>query len=206
MATAVVLASGVLNATSPVLGVAVPPAHLAVEMPSDVMAPAVWSEPLDRPLSGFVKSVYRGLRTSYRILTRMFWRALDWWGSWLKSALFSLSVAMLAALADGGLMTAWRAEGLRALVTYSTLMLYVYGRLLFSSGVHLAPKLLFLGAILYGMIRRDLVPDRSLVPGRIEDIVLIVIATRAFMYACPEELVNEYAERAVTLKRRVQSW
>ena len=29
------------------------------------------------------------------------------------------------------------------------------------------------------------------------------IAVRAFVYGCPQELVNEYAERAVTLKQRV---
>jgi uncharacterized membrane protein YkvA (DUF1232 family) len=84
-------------------------------------------------------------------------------------------------------------------------MLYVYTRLLFSAGVNLAPKLLLVGALIYGVVRSDFVPDSSLVPGRIEDIVLIVIATRVFVYACPEELVNAYAERAVNLKRRVLS-
>jgi hypothetical protein len=44
-----------------------------------------------------------------------------------------------------------------------------------------------------------------MIPGRIEDIVLIVVATRTFVYACPEALVNEYAERAVNLKRRVMA-
>ena len=54
----------------------------------------------------------------------MFWRALDWWGGWLKRGAFSIAVAIVAALADSGLVNAWRAEGLRTLATYSALMLY----------------------------------------------------------------------------------
>jgi uncharacterized membrane protein YkvA (DUF1232 family) len=67
----------------------------------------------------------------------------------------------------------------------------------------LLPKLLLLGALAYGVVRRDLVPDRALVPGRLDDVLLIVIATRAFVYACPEVLVGEYAARAVSLRRRL---
>jgi hypothetical protein len=79
----------------------------------------------------------------------------------------------------------------------------VYGRLLFSAGVSLAPKLLLVAALIYGVVARDFVSDKSVVPGRIDDIVLIIVATRASVYACPEELINQYAERAVNLKRRM---
>jgi hypothetical protein len=161
------------------------------------------SPPVERQVSSFVKGVIKEIRWSFRMLRWMFWRALDWWGGWLKRGAFSLAVAIVAALADSGLVNAWRAEGLRTLATYSALMLYVYGRLLFSAGVNLAPKLLLAGALIYGFVRRDLVPDASFIPGRVEDIVFIVIATRAFVYSCPEALVNQYAQRAVGLKRRV---
>ena len=49
-------------------------------------------------------------------------------------------------------------------------------------------------------------PDTSLVPGRVEDVVLMVIATRAFIYACPDALLNEYAGRAVSFRRRIASF
>lgn len=162
-------------------------------------------QPIERWVSGMAKSIMREIRWSFRMVRWMFWRAVDWWGTWFRRAGLLIGVAIVAALADSGLVGAWRAEGLRALLTYSTLMLYVYARLLFSGGVSLAPKLLLLGALIYGVIRRDLLPDRNIVPGRLEDILLIIIATRAFVYACPEELVNEYAQRAVNLKRRVVS-
>jgi uncharacterized membrane protein YkvA (DUF1232 family) len=202
IAAAAVLASVALRGT--VAAAATPASHIAVAIPGAMMA-ADLDEPMERQVSGFVRSVFREIRWSFRMLRWMFWRAVDWWGRWFKRAAFSIGVAIIAALADGGLVNAWRAEGLRTLLTYSVLMLYVYGRLLFSAGVKLAPKLLLIGALIYGVFRRDLIPDRSMIPGRIEDIVLIVVATRTFVYACPEALVNEYAERAVNLKRRVMA-
>jgi hypothetical protein len=178
--------------------------ELAQAMPL-VLAVDGEGQPIERWVSGIAKSIMREIRWSFRMVRWMFWRAVDWWGTWFRRSGLLIGVAIVAALADSGLVGAWKAEGLRALLTYSTLMLYVYARLLFSGGVSLAPKLLLLGALIYGVIRRDLLPDRNLVPGRLEDILLIIIATRAFVYACPEELVNEYAQRAVNLKRRVVS-
>jgi uncharacterized membrane protein YkvA (DUF1232 family) len=173
--------------------------------PNALVALGADDQPLERQVSGIARSVFREIRWAFRTIGWMVWRAVDLWGSWLKRAAFSVGVAIIAALADGGLVSAWRGEGVRALISYSTLMLIVYTRLLFSAGVNLAPKLLLIGALIYGVVKRDFVPDQSLVPGRVEDVVLIVIATRAFVYACPEELVNAYAERAVNLKRRVLS-
>ncbi len=160
-------------------------------------------QPIEHHVGGFTQTVLRDVRWSFRMLRWMFWRAVDYWGTWMRRAAFPLAVVICAALADGALLAAWRVEGFRPVLTNAMLMLYVYARLFFSSGVNLAPKLLLIGALIYGVVRRDLVPDRTFWPGRIEDVVLIVVATRTFMYACPQALVNEYAERAVMLKRRV---
>ena len=177
-------------------------AKMAVAMPAALLSVDP-DQPFERRVSDLTKSMLQGARWSYRMLRSMVWKAVDWWGRWARLAAFSLGVAIIAALADSGLVNAWRAEGLRTLMTYSVLMLYVYARLLFSAGVSLAPKLLLVAALIYGVVRRDFVWDKSYVPGRIDDIVLIIVATRAFVYACPEELVNQYAERAVSLKRRM---
>lgn len=159
--------------------------------------------PIEQQIGTVAKNLFRQVRWSFRMLRWMFWRAVDRWGRWLRHLAFPLAVVIVGALADRSLIAAWRADGVRPLFTYSLLMLYVYSRLLFSRGVHIAPKLLLLGAVIYGVVRRDLVPDRSLWPGRVEDMLFLIIATRVFVYACPEELVSEYAERAVTLKRRM---
>jgi hypothetical protein len=162
----------------------------------------VQSDSIDRQAGGIVKDVIRGVRRSWNTVQWMFSKAAFWWGDWLRRGAFSIAIAVVAALADTGLLNAFRLDGLRALVSYVPLMLYVYGRLLFSRGVSLVPKLLLLGTLVYGVVRGDLLPDTRL-SGRVEDIILIVIATRAFIYACPEELVNEYAQRAIGFRRRV---
>jgi hypothetical protein len=131
---------------------------------------------------------------------RLFQDIAAWWRGWLQGLLFSIAVASIAVLADRGLVNAWRADGLRSAVVHSALMLYVYACLLFSGGVTLAPKLFLFGALIYGVIEQDLIPDSY-----IEDVVIIVVAARAFIYACPEALLNEYASRAVAFQRRITS-
>jgi uncharacterized membrane protein YkvA (DUF1232 family) len=201
LAAAALLAGGVVLLPT---GAADGAGHFArAVVPGTLLAQEV-DQPIERRVSGFTKNLVREVRRAFRILRSMFWRVADWWGRWAKMLAFSLSVAVVAALADGGLVNAWRAEGLRTLATYSLLMLYVYARLLFSAGVSLAPKLLLVAALVYGVVRRDVLPDKTFLPGRLDDIVLIVIATRAFVFACPEELVNQYAERAVNLRRRLR--
>ena len=162
----------------------------------------VQSDSIDGQVGGVVKDVIRGVRRSWNIIQWMFTKAASWWGDWFRRGAFSLAVALVAALSDTGLLNAFRLDGLRALISYVPLMLYVYGRLLFSRGVSVVPKLLLLGTLVYGAVRGDLLPDTRM-SGRIEDIILIVIATRAFIYACAEELVNEYAQRAIGFRQRL---
>ena len=173
-----------------------------LEFEAAAAAMLVQTDSVDRQVSGVAKNLIRGVRRSWNTVHWMFSKAAVWWGDWLRRGAFSIAVAIVAALADAGLLNAFRLDGLRALITYVPLMLYVYGRLLFSRGVSLAPKVLLLGTLIYGAVRRDLLPDTRM-SGRIEDIILIVIATRAFIYACPEELVSQYAQRAISFRRRL---
>jgi hypothetical protein len=82
-------------------------------------------------------------------------------------------------------------------------MLYVYARLLFSRQVRVAGKLFLVLALVYGVKRRDLIVDRSVIPGMVDDAILIVTATRAFLSTCPERLVSGFAEQAFSWRRRM---
>ncbi|MDX2168756.1 MAG: hypothetical protein SF182_16915 [Deltaproteobacteria bacterium] len=164
-----------------------------------------FDESVDPDIHDAAKGFSRELRRYWRTLGWLFAKVTTWWGLWFKRAAFSLSVAIVAVLADGGLMNVWRNDGFRALTSYVPLMLYVYARLLFSRGVSLAPKLLLLAAIVYGVVREDFLPDRRLLRGRIEDIVFIFVAARLFVYACPQPLVDAFATRAVRWRQRVAS-
>jgi uncharacterized membrane protein YkvA (DUF1232 family) len=202
---ALLVAGCVLALANPAVADVGPSTGSALVASRGLMQLAVDAHSLKRQVEGVTKDLLRQGRWFVRGLLSALMDAADFWHHWLRRAAFSFVVIIIAALADTGLVAAWRAEGLRTLITYSTLMLYVYGRLLFSSGVNIAPKLLLAGAVAYGIFRRDLVPDRSLIPGRVDDAVVLVVATRAFVYACPEALIKDYADRAVSLKRRVLS-
>ncbi len=162
-------------------------------------------QPFERQLGGATKGLVKGVRIWTRRAASMLTRGLTWWGRWFKRVAFFVGVAIVVLLADRGLIGAWRREGLHALLNYVPLMLYVYLRLLVGSGVSRLAKALLLASIAYGVVRADLVPDRALIPGRVDDIVLIAIATRVFVFACPQELTNAYARRAISLRRRLGS-
>lgn len=206
VAIAVLTIGGTLAVARPVLTSAAAAADSAIAMPNPLWTWAGFVQPLEQQISRAAQSLIRTGHWTFRVLLGLFWDVVDCWEGWLKGALFSLGVAILAALADKGLISVWRAQGLGTMVQDSALMLYVYARLLFSDGVSLGPKLLFLGAFIYGVVQRDFIPDTSLVPGRVEDVVFIVIATRGFIYACPEAVLNEYASRAVSFRRRSASF
>lgn len=187
-------------AATPAPAAAAPVSLPVAATAGNVVALAPGGDSIDDQIRGLTRGLMLQLRRYWRI-TKVIWtRASNWWGYWLRKAALPIGIVLLAMLADASLLNAFRLEGLRALATYVPLMLYVYLQLLFSGGVRLLPKLLLLGAIVYGAIRRDLLPDRTLVPGRVDDIILLVVATRAFVYACPEELVERYAARAVGLR------
>jgi uncharacterized membrane protein YkvA (DUF1232 family) len=206
MAIVAFVTGAALMVIHPGLIAATPAADPVVTLPSSLWAWAGSVQPIEQQLSSAVRAVLHGGRSTCAMLMGLFWDVVDWWKPWLKGLVFSLAVAIVAALADKGLLDVWRAEGFGIAVRDATLMLYVYARLLLSNGVGLAPKLLFVGALIYGVVQNDFVPDTSLVPGRVEDVVLMVIATRAFIYACPDALLNEYAGRAVSFRQRIASF
>ena len=80
------------------------------------------------------------MRRSWYTIQWMFSKAAVWWGDWLRRGAFSIGVAIIAALADAGLLNAFRLDGLRALISYVPLMLYVYARLLFRAASALRPR------------------------------------------------------------------
>jgi hypothetical protein len=193
--------AGVL--VQPVLAVEGLPALSQLHLPLPLLLD---DESFDQQISSGTKGVLREVRRSVKTLWWMLNRAASWWGGWIWRGTFSLGIAIIAALADTGLLNAWRVNGWRMLISYVPMMLYVYGRLLFSAGVSLGPKLILAAALVYGAVRNDFIPDRRYFHGRIEDILLIALATRAFIYACPEALVDQYAARAISLHRRVMAF
>lgn len=171
---------------------------------SDVLS---WQPPLktfEERLGAWTRERLQDIRRTVRKVGWLMNRSFSVWWKWFKrSARFCL-IALAAALADRQLVAAWRSEGMRVVINYVPLMLYVYARLLLTPRVRVIGKVLLILSIAYGVRRSDLIFDgRS--GGMIDDIVLIVVATRFFLYTCPEELVSDFAQSAVTWRGRVST-
>jgi uncharacterized membrane protein YkvA (DUF1232 family) len=106
---------------------------------------------------------------------------------------------------DRNLLAAWRSSGLRVLVTYVPLMLYVNARLFFDRRVFWLGKLLLVSSIAYGIWRYDFIPDRRPFPGYVDDAALIILATRLFLAWSGDDVVFEHASAAVKRWERVMA-
>ena len=162
--------------------------------------------PVERRLQLSVKNAYREVRRSLKRSRYFIFNSPTWWGRRIKRLAWPMLFAIGALLLDSALISAWKNDGLGVVTTYVPLMLYVYGRLFFSRGVRLIPRLAVVVALIYGIWRQDLIRDprwSSLGRGRIDDLVVILAAVRLFVYACPDALVEKYAQRAIALHGRI---
>jgi uncharacterized membrane protein YkvA (DUF1232 family) len=70
-------------------------------------------------------------------------------------------------------------------------------RLFFDRRVFWLGKVLLASAIAYGIWRHDFIPDRSPLPGYLEDIALVTLATRLLLAWSGDDVVFEHATAAV---------
>lgn len=71
----------------------------------------------------------------------------------------------------------------------------LYWRLLRDPRVSMWPKALLVVGILYMLSPLDLVPDVLPVLGQVDDLVLLIIFCRLFIYLCPADVVREHVGR-----------
>lgn len=71
----------------------------------------------------------------------------------------------------------------------------LYWRLLGDRRVSLWPKALLLLSFLYVLSPIDLIPDVIPFIGEVDDLVLLIVACRLFIYLCPPEAVREHVRR-----------
>jgi uncharacterized membrane protein YkvA (DUF1232 family) len=125
------------------------------------------------------------------------------WLRWLQIALKFIALAALVALAEGSVLLTWRYEGWRSLRDYLPLMLFVYACLWTDDRVSLRGKILVLLAIAHGVVLRDLIPDRSVFPGLLDDVCVIVLAVHLFRQSCQQHVIDDWARRVVNWRDRV---
>jgi len=78
-------------------------------------------------------------------------------------------------------------------------LLRLYWRLLADRRVPLWPKAVLVGALVYVASPVDLLPDVLPVLGQLDDLTLLVLVGRSFLWWCPAEVVAEHM-RALRLR------
>lgn len=71
----------------------------------------------------------------------------------------------------------------------------LYWRLLCDRRVSLGPKALLLLSVIYVLSPIDLIPDVVPFVGEVDDLLIIILACRLFIYLCPRAVVAEHVRR-----------
>lgn len=163
-----------------------------------ILLPALQEDDSGNPaVDGFVRGVSSGLRQTVRRTVATVRTAIKAWGRYAKRGARWIALAFLVSILDRNLLAAWRANGLRVLTTYVPLMLYVNVRLFFDRRVFWLGKVLVVAAIAYGIWRHDFIRDRAPLPGYLEDVALVALATRLLLAWAGDDVVFEHASAAV---------
>lgn len=164
------------------------------------------SPPIENRIRLMVRDLLREIRRAVKLSRYYITSGPAWWWDRAKHAVWPMAFALSALFFDAALLAEWKGDGLRVLLNYVPMMLYVYGRLFVSSGTSVVVRIGIVLAFAYGVWIDDFIHDGrwySLNKGKIDDFVLITGAVRAFVVSCPEHLVELYAERAIALRGRL---
>lgn len=145
-------------------------------------------------LSAGTTGMLRSLRQSVTRMGRVLSAAAARWQMWLGGAIAFTFLVLVAPVMDRTLLETWRKDGARAFVTSALAAMAVYVRLLRDSRTPALGKALLAFAVVYGVSGLDILPDGQGVPkGILDDLLLVVLASRSFMRMCPDRLIEEHA-------------
>lgn len=71
----------------------------------------------------------------------------------------------------------------------------LYWRLLCDRRVSVWPKVLLVLSGLYVLSPVDVIPDVLPFAGEVDDLLIVILACRFFIYLCPREVVREHVRR-----------
>jgi uncharacterized membrane protein YkvA (DUF1232 family) len=112
---------------------------------------------------------------------------------WLVVSLAAfLTVAAFASAADTR-MWALRHESAGAVARYLGYGIRTFFLMVLDRSTPYAARILLGAGLLYWLVPFDLIPDDSIVPGFLDDLVVAVVAAKGFVYLCPASLVAKHA-------------
>lgn len=150
------------------------------------------SAPLENRLSAGTTTMLRSLRKSFRQLFRRFTYGAGQWSGWLGGGLLFLVIGLVVPVLGRDSLRTFQHEGFLAFMRELSLAVAVYVRLLIDNRTPIVGKALLAFSVIYGASLVDLFPDRGML-NYVDDLILIVLASRSFMLLCPEAIVEEHA-------------
>ena len=114
-----------------------------------------------------------------------------WLGMLVSAALFLLVTAVSSVVDVRMLDLRHKESGVRA--RYLAYGIRTFFRLLVDRHTPYLPRLILALALVYWLVPVDLIPDQSLVPGFLDDLIIAIAAAKGFIYLCPDSLVASHA-------------
>jgi uncharacterized membrane protein YkvA (DUF1232 family) len=164
--------------------------------------PGIGARSFESFVRGSSKSAVLGVEHWFRRTVKFVGRLAGTWLHWLRRALLFAAMAALLLLAESRLLALWRREGLRPLGTYVPLILYVYACLLLDRRTAGLGKLVLALSMVYGVVQMDLVPDGAVLPGLVDDVLVMALGVTMFRKSCSQAAVDDWARKAVRWRER----
>jgi uncharacterized membrane protein YkvA (DUF1232 family) len=161
--------------------------------PAEIAGIADVSPPIEENLRVGSRQLVRSARWWVRQIFRRVRFALQVWKGWLFRGVILVLIAILAAAIDSELWSHWRLGGWRVIYGYMPSAAVVYLLVLFDRHADQLGRIILVGAIVYGVIPWDLIPDRMGVVGLLDDVIIVSAASRWFMSRNSAALVERHA-------------
>jgi len=143
-------------------------------------------------LGRFVHRVVRRSENTTRRLQEVLSNAgVLWWPVLISTVMFLLVVGVSSA-ADLRMLQS-RHRGALALARYLGRGMLTFFRILRDRRTPNVARLILVAAFLYWLLPMDFIPDQTLLPGFIDDLLVAIVAAKVFIYLCPDALVARHA-------------
>jgi uncharacterized membrane protein YkvA (DUF1232 family) len=128
---------------------------------------------------------------------------------WIVISLGAFLTIVAFASAGDTRMLALRRESPSAVARQLGYGVRTFFLIMLDGGTPYVARILLALGLLYWLVPFDLIADRSIVPGFLDDFVVAVVAAKAFVYLCPASLVAKHAfavEARARRRRRLPSF
>jgi len=143
-------------------------------------------------LTGTVHRKITRASNSIERLARFFGQVGVIWLWTLVSIGVFLLVAALSSVADVRMLD-FRHRGVQALSNYVIRGIRMFFRIIIDRNTPNLARTVLLVALLYWLVPADLIRDRSILPGFMDDLVIAAGGAKVFTWLCPDRLVAAHA-------------